>query len=80
MFDEYRKSKEPDAWSTYEARYLDLMAQRRIQSIVPKEVIEDACLLCSEDTAHFCHRRLGCGIPSTLLGATSRLLIWSDGV
>ncbi len=58
MFDEYRKSKAPDAWSMYEARYLDLMAQRRIESTVPKEVIEDACMLCSEDTAHFCHRRL----------------------
>ena len=58
MFDEYRKSKEPDAWTRYEARFLDLMAQRRIETTVPRHVIEDACLLCSEDTAHFCHRRL----------------------
>ena len=58
MFDEYRKSKEPDAWSTYEARFLDLMAQRRVEATVPREVMEDGCLLCSEDKAHHCHRRL----------------------
>ncbi len=58
MFDEYRKSKAVDAWSVYETRYLDLMAQRRIESTVPKDVIDGACLLCSEDTAHHCHRRL----------------------
>ncbi len=58
MFDEYRKSKEPDAWATYETRFLELMAQRRIEENVSKEVVEDGCLLCSEDKAHHCHRRL----------------------
>ena len=58
MFDEYRKSKEPDAWLTYENQYLDLMVQRRVEEVMPREVFEDGCLLCSEHTADHCHRRL----------------------
>jgi uncharacterized protein (DUF488 family) len=34
------------------------MKQRRIEETVPKEVIADGCLLCSEDKPTFCHRRL----------------------
>ena len=58
ILDEYRKSKAPDAWAVYETKFTDLMNQRCIENIVPKEVLEDGCLLCSEDTAHHCHRRL----------------------
>lgn len=58
MFDEYKKSKAPDAWSIYEAQFLDLMDQRRIEETLPEEVFEDGCLLCSEHEAHHCHRRL----------------------
>ncbi len=58
MFDEYKKSKAPNAWHIYESRFLDLMDQRRIDETVPREVFEDGCLLCSEHEAHHCHRRL----------------------
>ncbi len=56
MLDEYKKKR--GDWSTYETRFLALMKQRRIEETVPREVIADACLLCSEDKPHQCHRRL----------------------
>jgi uncharacterized protein (DUF488 family) len=56
MLDQYKK--EHGDWKTYESRFLDLMRQRRIEDATPKEVVEDGCLLCSEDKPQFCHRRL----------------------
>ena len=45
-------------WPAYETRFLALMRARRIEETVPREVLDDACLLCSEDQPHRCHRRL----------------------
>ena len=45
-------------WNAYEARFLDLMRQRRIEETVSREVLAEGCLLCSEDQPHHCHRRL----------------------
>jgi uncharacterized protein (DUF488 family) len=56
MLDDYKKLK--GDWSTYERRFLDLMATRRIEETVPQDALADACLLCSEDKPHHCHRRL----------------------
>jgi uncharacterized protein (DUF488 family) len=56
MLDEYKKRK--GDWKTYEARFLDLMRQRRIEECISKEAIVEGCLLCSEDKPHHCHRRL----------------------
>ncbi len=56
ILDEYKKQK--GDWRTYEDRFLALMKQRRIEESVPKEVVADGCLLCSEDKPHHCHRRL----------------------
>lgn len=56
MLDEYKKNK--GDWAVYERRFLDLMRQRTIETTVPREVIDDGCLLCSEDKPHHCHRRL----------------------
>nr|WP_315491508.1 DUF488 domain-containing protein [uncultured Rhodoferax sp.] len=56
MLDEYKKNG--GDWSTYEARFLDLMEKRQIEKEVPRELIEDGCLLCSEDKPHHCHRRV----------------------
>lgn len=42
----------------YERRFLDLITARRIERTVSRELMEDACLLCSEDTPKRCHRRL----------------------
>lgn len=56
LLDEYRKTK-PD-WKTYETRFRALLGQRRIEDVMPKEVIADGCLLCSEDKPQYCHRRV----------------------
>ncbi len=56
MLDEYKKLK--GDWNTYEMRFLDLMSKRRIEERIPKEIIAEGCLLCSEDKPHHCHRRL----------------------
>jgi uncharacterized protein (DUF488 family) len=56
MLDEYKKLK--GDWKTYETRFLDLMRQRGIEERIPKEVVAEGCLLCSEDKPHHCHRRL----------------------
>ncbi len=56
MLDEYKKNK--GHWAVYEQRFLDLMRQRQIEQTVPKDLIAEGCLLCSEDKPHHCHRRL----------------------
>lgn len=56
MLDAYKK--QDGDWSDYEKRFTDLIAQRRIEETVPREAINGACLLCSEDTPKHCHRRL----------------------
>jgi uncharacterized protein (DUF488 family) len=56
MLDEYKKQK--GDWTTYEKRFVALMEERRIEATVPREVIAQGCLLCSEDKAHHCHRRV----------------------
>ncbi len=56
ILDDYKKRH--GDWATYEARFLDLMKQRRVEEAVPREILSEACLLCSEDKPHHCHRRL----------------------
>lgn len=56
MLDDYKKKK--GAWSDYEERFLDLMARRRIEETLKPSELHSACLLCSEDRPHHCHRRL----------------------
>lgn len=56
MLDAYKKAG--GDWTEYEQRFLDLMASRRIEDTVSRASLADACLLCSEDKPHHCHRRL----------------------
>ena len=56
ILDDYKKRN--GDWATYEDRFLALMRERRIEETVPMEILEDGCLLCSEDKPHHCHRRL----------------------
>lgn len=49
--------KHKGSWGDYEERFLDLMAKRKIEDIDRKS-LDGACLLCSEDKPHHCHRRL----------------------
>jgi uncharacterized protein (DUF488 family) len=46
-------------WTEYEKRFLDLMDDRSIEDIVPRDLFATrTVLLCSEHTPEHCHRRL----------------------
>ena len=45
-------------WPVYELAFLDLMRKREIEKQIDPAVIKGGCLLCSEATPHYCHRRL----------------------
>ena len=47
-------------WTIYEQRFLDLMSERAIETTLSPDLMNGACLLCSEHTPHECHRRLVC--------------------
>ena len=53
---DYKKNK--GEWSEYEKRFLDLLEKRKIERSLSPDLLEDACLLCSEAQPHHCHRRL----------------------
>ena len=54
----YRYKKHGGSWNDYERKFVNLMAERRIEEKLEPEMLHDACLLCSEDKPHHCHRRL----------------------
>lgn len=56
LFADYRKHGLK--WEAFEPRFLDIMAERKIEERFNPAELEGACLLCSEDTPHRCHRRL----------------------
>jgi uncharacterized protein (DUF488 family) len=56
MLDKYKKLTHD--WQTYEEEFLGLMASRKLEQSGLRDQLEGACLLCSEDKPHHCHRRL----------------------
>jgi uncharacterized protein (DUF488 family) len=56
LLDAYKKQR--GDWSTYEENFLNLMRERQIEQTIPQDALDGGCLLCSEDKAHHCHRRL----------------------
>ena len=57
ILDNYKKKK--GSWSEYEARFLALMASRKIEERLDRSLFAvPTVLLCSEPTADQCHRRL----------------------
>lgn len=57
LLSDYRKAL--ISWSEYEREFLELMAQRRVEEAVDKQLFEQrSVLLCTEPTARQCHRRL----------------------
>jgi uncharacterized protein YeaO (DUF488 family) len=59
MLDAYKKRK--GSWSEYERRFLQLMAERKVEERIDKGVFAiPTVLLCSETTSEYCHRRLVC--------------------
>lgn len=58
MLRDYKKLK--GAWVAYEADFLNLMLERRVETLLMPEDLDGTCLLCSEAKPHHCHRRLVC--------------------
>ncbi|SRR6266478_6754484 len=56
MLDAYKKNA--GDWATYERDFVDLMKERQIESKISKDLLANGCLLCSEEKADYCHRRL----------------------
>ncbi len=57
LLDAFKKKK--GSWEEYERSFLGLMADRRIESVISRDLFNmPAVLLCSERTAERCHRRL----------------------
>jgi uncharacterized protein (DUF488 family) len=57
MLDAYKKAK--GSWADYERKFLQLMAERKIETQIGRELFAGpAALLCSEPTPEHCHRRL----------------------
>jgi uncharacterized protein (DUF488 family) len=57
MLDAYKKGR--GAWEEYEGRFLALMKEREIERNLDRAPFEvPSVLLCSEETAVHCHRRL----------------------
>jgi len=55
ILDEYKKLK--GTWPDYEHKFLKLMTERGIE-LTDKNLLDGACLLCSEEKPRYCHRRL----------------------
>jgi len=57
MLDAYKKRR--GSWAAYEASFLALMRERRVEERLPRSLFSiPTVLLCSEPTAGHCHRRL----------------------
>ena len=56
LLDGYKKSR--GSWEAFERQFVELITQRRIEHTTPRKLLDGACLLCSEDQPHNCHRRL----------------------
>lgn len=49
------------SWDEYEVRYIELLNERILHSLIKEKYIntlDQACILCSEETPDKCHRRL----------------------
>ena len=47
ILDEYKKNK--GSWERYEHQFLALMTERQIEHQIQRELLNGACLLCSEE-------------------------------
>jgi uncharacterized protein (DUF488 family) len=58
MLSNYKKGG--GSWHQYETQFMGLMARREIENKIEPSLLDGACLLCSENEPHHCHRRLVC--------------------
>lgn len=45
-------------WNIYEKDFIALLSKRKIEENVTKKILNNSCLLCSEEMPDYCHRRL----------------------
>ena len=55
ILNEYKKNG--GEWNIYAQKFRGLMEQRQIEKL-DRSQLDGACLLCSEDKPHHCHRRI----------------------
>ena len=53
---DFKKNK--GDWSTYERDFLALMVSREVEKLWDPVMLNESCLLCSEEKPRHCHRRL----------------------
>jgi len=56
ILEEYKKNK--GGWIVYEKGFLALLAERKPEETISRDMFDGGCLLCSEDKPDNCHRRL----------------------
>jgi len=56
ILDEFKKNK--GSWPDYERDFLALLLARKAELNITPELLDEGCLLCSEDKPLHCHRRL----------------------
>jgi len=56
ILDEYKNNG--GDWTVYEKNFIDLIEKRKIEKKITNDILDNACLLCSEDKPDHCHRRL----------------------
>lgn len=50
--------KDKGDWAVYEKDFFSLLSERQIEDKISMELMNNACLLCSEEKPDYCHRRL----------------------
>lgn len=45
-------------WAGYERAYLGMLREHQVERRLDRSLFDGACLLCSEEKPHHCHRRL----------------------
>ena len=56
ILDAYKKKE--ICWSEYEENFNLLLNERQVEKKIDMQILNNACLLCSEEFAEKCHRRL----------------------
>ncbi|GAA3747796.1 DUF488 domain-containing protein [Streptomyces sp. NEAU-PBA10] len=56
MLDAYKKGD--TEWAVYERQFLELLVTRQVEKTARREEFDGAVLLCSENDAQHCHRRV----------------------
>lgn len=66
LLDAYRSKS--TGWPEYEEGYRALLIERQVETLVPLEMLDGGCLLCSEHTSEKCHRRVAAEYLAEHLG------------